>query len=448
MPESNTTMDERQARILQVVEDLLREAKKLGADAAEAGASQDSGLTLSVRMGELETVEFSRDNSLGIRLYFGQRKGSASTSDFSAKSIRETVKAAADIARFTSEDPFAGLADAELMAKAPQDLDLYHPWDIEVEEATRLCIDCEEAGRSLDPRICNTEGATLSTGSSLHIYGNSHGFLAGYPQSHHSLSCALLAEDDQGMQRDYWYSTDRNAKLLKDPAEVGRIAAERTLARLGARGLETQQAPVIFRAEIAPSLLRSLTAAIRGGALYRKASFLLDSLGKPILPDFVHIHEDPLKPRGLASAPFDREGVATSAKDLVKDGVLQTYILNSYSARKLGMTTTGNAGGVRNLSIESGELDLAGLMRQMDRGLVVTELMGQGVNLVTGDFSRGAAGFWVENGEIAWPVEEITIAGNLKEMFQRLVAVGNDNELPGATRTGSWLIESMTIAGN
>jgi PmbA protein len=250
------------------------------------------------------------------------------------------------------------------------------------------------------------------------------------------------------MQRDYWYSTDRDPGLLKEAAEVGHIAAERTLARLGAKGLGTMQSPVIFRAEVAPSLLRSLTAAIRGGALYRKASFLLDSLGKQILPDFVRIHEDPLKPRGLSSAPFDSEGVATSAKDLVRDGVLQSYILNSYAARKLGMTTTGNAGGVRNLSIDSGELDLAGLMRQMGRGLVVTELMGQGVNLVTGDFSRGAAGFWVENGEIAWPVEEITIAGNLKEMFQRLVAVGNDRDLPGATKTGSWLIESMTIAGN
>lgn len=448
MPEAKISMEERQARILQVVEDLLKEAKKLGADAAEAGASQDSGLTLSVRMGELETVEFNRDNSLGIRLYFGQRKGSASTSDFSAKSIRDTVKAAADIARFTSEDPHAGLADPELLNRNPQDLDLYHPWDIEVAEATRLCLECEEAGRALDPRICNSEGATLSSGSSLHIYGNSNGFLAGYPQSHHSISCALLAGDDQGMQRDYWYSTDRDAKLLKDPAEIGRVAAERTLARLGARGLETQQAPVIFRADVAPSLLRNLTAAIRGGALYRKASFLLDHLGKQILPDFVRIHEDPLKPRALASAPFDREGVATRAKDLVKDGVLQTYILNSYSARKLGMTSTGNAGGVRNLSIECGELDLAGLMRQMGRGLIVTELMGQGVNLVTGDFSRGAAGFWVEDGQIAWPVEEITIAGNLRDIYKGLIAVGNDNQLPGATRTGSWLIESMTIAGN
>lgn len=448
MPEIALSMQEREARILQVVEDLLKEAKKQGADAAEAGASQDSGLTVSVRMGELETVEFSRDNSLGISLYFGQRKGSASTSDFSAKSIRDTVKAAADIARFTSEDPYAGLAEAALMAKNPPDLDLYHPWDIGVEAATELCIACEDAGRGFDPRICNSEGATLSTGSSLHIYGNSHGFLAGYPQSHHSLSCALLAGDDQGMQRDYWYSTDRDARQLKDAAEIGRIAAGRTLARLGARGLGTMQAPVIFRAEVAPSLLRSLTAAIRGGAIYRKASFLLDCLNKPILPDFVRIHEDPLKPRALSSAPFDSEGVATSAKDLVKDGVLQSYILDSYSARKLGMATTANAGGVRNLSIDSGTLDLAGLMRQMGRGLLVTELMGQGVNQVTGDYSRGAAGFWVEDGEIAWPVEEITIAGNLRDMYQGLLAVGTDRDLPGATKTGSWLINQMTIAGN
>lgn len=456
MPESSIAtakedmqdMKAREARILQVVEDLLKEAKKLGADAAEAGASQDSGLGLSVRMGELETIEFSRDSSLGISLYFGQRKGSASTSDFSAQAIRDTVRAAADIARFTSADPYAGLAEAALMAKDLPDLELYHPWDIEVEAATELCIRCEEAGRSLDPRICNSEGASLSSGTSLHIYGNSQGFLAGYPQSRHSISCSLLAGDDRGMQRDYWYSTDRDPTRLKDAAEVGRIAAERTLARLGARGLGTLQAPVIFRAEVATSLLRNFTAAIRGGALYRKASFLLDSLGKPVFPDFVRIHEDPRRPRALSSAPFDNEGVATCAKDLVRDGRVQSYILDSYSARKLGMATTANAGGVRNLSIESGDLDLDGLMRQMGSGLLVTELMGQGVNTVTGDFSRGAAGFWVENGQIAWPVEEITIAGNLKDMFQNLVAVANDQDLPGATKTGSWLLERMTIAGN
>ncbi|MEO5342929.1 MAG: metalloprotease PmbA [Gammaproteobacteria bacterium SHHR-1] len=444
---SDISMIEQQARIQQIVEDLLKIAKDMGASAAEAGASQDAGLAVNVRLGELETVEHTRDNSLGISVYFGQRKGSASTSDFSPQAIRETVRAACDIARFTTEDPFAGLAEAELMARQVPDLDLYHPWSLDVARASALCLECEDAARGHDPRISNSEGASLNSGSGVHIYGNSHGFIGGYPFSRHSLSCAVVAEDESGMQRDYWYSVDRQGQGLDSPRQIGITAAERTLARLGSRSLSTRQAPVIFRAEVASGLLRSLIGAISGGALYRKASFLLDHLGRPIFPAFVQIEEDPLQPRGLGSAPFDNEGVATRAKALVEGGVLQSYVLDSYAARKLGMQTTANAGGVHNLAIKSGQLDLAGLMREMGTGLLVTEMMGQGVNRVTGDYSRGAAGFWVENGEIAHPVEEITIAGNLRDMYLNLLAVGTDNQLPGSTRTGSWLIGQMTIAG-
>ncbi len=446
MPE--ISMIEQKARIQQIVEDLLKTAREMGASAAEAGASQDAGLSVNVRMGELETVEHTRDNALGISVYFGQRKGSASTSDFSPGAIRETVRAACDIARFTTEDPCAGLAEAQLMATEVPDLDLYHPWALNVEQASEQCLACEDAARGHDARIVNSDGASLNSSTGVHIYGNSHGFSGGYPFSRHSLSCAVVAQDEAGMQRDYWYSVDRLGTELDSPEQIGITAAERTLARLGSRRLKTCSVPVIFRADVAPSLLRSLVGAIRGGALYRKASFLLDQIGQPIFPDFVQIHEDPLKPRGLSSAPFDNEGVATRAKHLVRDGVLETYLLDSYAARKLGLQTTANAGGVHNLTIESGDQDLAGLMRQMGRGLLVTEMMGQGVNPVTGDYSRGATGFWVENGEIVHPVEEITIAGNLRQMFRSLLAVGNDNHLPGSTRSGSWLIESMTVAGD
>lgn len=441
-------MLEQQAKIQQVVEDLLKEAKQQGADAAEAGASQDAGLSVSVRMGELETVEHTRDNSLGITVYFGKSKGSANTSDFSEKAIRETVQAACDIARYTTEDEFSGLADANLMATNIPDLDLYHPWEVTPEEATDLATACEQVARGHDQRIINSEGATLNSGSGIQVYGNSHGFIGGFPFSRHSLSCSVIAQDENGMQRDYWYSVARSQDKLASAEEIGKQTAERTVARLGGRCLETQTAPVIFRADAAPSLLRSLVGAIRGSSLYRRASFLLDHLDQPIFPEFVRIHENPHLIGGLSSSPFDNEGVATTAKDLVTDGILKSYVLDSYSARKLGMTTTANAGGVRNLTIESGDKDLSALMKLMGTGLIVTEMMGQGVNTVTGDYSRGAAGFWVEDGEIAYPVEEITIAGNLKNMFKGLIAVGNDNDIPGSTKTGSWLIDQMTIAGN
>lgn len=444
-PVSNT--DEQQAQLAQLVEDLLQEARRQGASAAEAGISRDAGLSINVRMGEVETIEHTRDQGIGITVYFGHRKASASSSDFSPDAIRETVRAACNIARFTTEDPCAGLADPERMARHIPDLDLHHPWGVSAEQAIELGVRCETAARDVDPRISNSDGATLNTHSGLQVYGNSHGFIGGYPSSRHSISCAVVGQQSDTMQRDYWYTSARAAEDLEDPEQVGRKAGERTLARLGARRLSTRQAPVIFQAEMAVSLLRSLIGAISGSSLYRRSSFLLDQLGQPLFPDFVRIHEDPLLPRGLASAPFDSEGVATGAKDFVTNGILESYALGSYSACRLGMQSTGNAGGVRNLAIEPGEQDLDGLLALMGEGLLVTEMMGSGLNMVTGDYSRGASGFWVENGEIQYPVEEITIAGNLKQMFAGLVAVGRDEERRGSTRTGSWLMEPMTIAG-
>ena len=437
----------RQATLEQMVEDLLKEAREQGASSAEAAASFDSGLAINVRKGDVETIEHTRDQGLGVTVYFGQRKGSASTSDFKPEAIRETVRAACNIARYTNEDPCSGLAEAELMAGDLPDLDLYHPWDITPEEAIELGIRCERAALDLDPRISNTEGAGINTHSGLHVYGNSHGFVGGYPSSRHSLSCSVIGRQEQSMQRDYWYTVARRAEQLEPEAEVGRIAAERTLARLGARKIGTCQVPVIFRADVAGSLLRSLISAISGSSLYRKASFLLDQLGEPVFPSYIQIQENPRMPGGLGSASFDSEGVATRDKQIIRDGVLQTYLLGSYSARKLGLQSTGNAGGVHNVSITPGDQDLDGLLRQMDRGLLVTEMMGQGVNMVTGDYSRGASGFWVEQGEIQYPVEEITIAGNLKQMFSQLLAVGNDLDLRSSIRTGSLLIERMTVAG-
>ena len=443
----NDTQD-RLARLEQIVADLLGEAKRQGASEAEAGVSSDSGLEASVRLGEVETVEHTRDNGLGVTVYFGKRKGSASTTDLSAEAVRDTVTAACSIARYTTEDEHAGLADADLMATEVPELDLYHPWALDVEAAIERALVCEDAARRSDARIDNSEGATLSSQSGVQVYGNSHGFVGGYPVSRHSLSCAVIGRQGESMQRDYWYTVARASEDLDPAEEVGRRAAERTLARLGARKLTTRTVPVVFKAEVAPTLLRSFVGAIRGSALYRRSSFLLDSLGRSVFPEWVRIHENPLLRRGLASAPFDSEGVATRPRDLVRDGVLQGYVLDSYSARKLGMQTTGNAGGVRNLAIESGERDLDGLLADMGAGLLVTELMGQGVNPVTGDYSRGAAGFWVEGGEIRHPVEEITVAGNLKTMFQGLAAVGSDEECRGSIRTGSWLIDSMTVAGD
>ncbi len=439
--------DERLARLRESIETLMSEARRRGSDAAEASVGSSAGLEVTVRLGEVETVEHTRDNGLGVTVYFGNRKGSASTSDLSPGALRDAVDAACTIARHTQEDRCAHLADAELMAGDIPDLDLYHPWPIGVEEAIQLAAECEEAARGFDERIVNSEGASLSSHAGIQVYGNSHGFIGGYPSTRHGLSCAVVGQHEGSMQRDYWWTSARASTDLDSARHVGERAAERTVARLGARRIGTRQSPVLFRAEVAAGLLRSLITAIQGSSLYRRSSFLLDHLGQRIFPEFVRVREDPRLPRGLSSAPFDGDGVATFAKDLVSDGVLRTYLLDAYSGCRLGMPTTGNAGGVRNLQIEMGDKGRDALIAEMGTGLMVTELMGQGMNPVTGDYSRGAAGFWVEGGEIQFPVEEITIAGNLKRMYQGLVAVGNDCDFPGSTRTGSWLIDEMTIAG-
>lgn len=443
-----TDSTQRQARLNAVVEGALAEARRLGASAAEAAASQDAGAVITVRLGEVETLEHTRDNGLGVTVYLGTRKGSASTSDLSAQAVRDAVAAACAFARHTMEDPAAGLADAADLAQEIPDLDLYHPWRIGVSEAIELIRGCEAAALDADQRISNSEGATFSSHSGVQVYGNSHGFLGGYPSSRHSLSCSVIGGEGEGMQRDAWWSLACKPADLEDPAAIGRRAAERTLARLGARRLSTRRAPVLFQADVAVSLLRHFLAAIKGGALYRRASFMLDRLGQRIFPEAVHIHEQPHLRGGLGSAPYDSEGVATRARDLVAGGVLQGYVLDSYAARKLGMRSTGNADGVHNLRIDPTGPDLPGLLKLMGTGLLVTELMGQGSNTVTGDYSRGASGFWVEGGEVLYPVEEITIAGNLVEMYQRLVAVGSDDVIPGATKTGSWLVDGLTIAGD
>jgi len=431
----------------QITRDILSQSKLAGATACEAEVSQGFGQNVSVRHGEVETIEYNRDKGLGVTVYFGQKRGHASTSDLSPQAIKDTVAAAVSIARYTASDEFAGLADENLLARDIPDLSLYHPWDLSVEQAIELAKTCETAAFAVDKRIDNSEGASVSTQESLFMYGNSLGFLGGYPSSRHDISCAVIAED-QGMQRDYWYSSRRDAGDLESAEAVGRKAGERTVRRLAARKIKTTECPVLFEAPIASGLIGHLVGAVSGGSLYRKSSFLLDSLGQQIFAPFVQIRELPHIPKGLASSPFDNEGVATRARDLIKDGVLQGYFLGSYSARKLGMASTGNAGGNHNLIIESSGQDFAGLLKMMDKGLVVTELLGHGINPVTGDYSRGAAGYWVENGEIQFPVEEITIAGNLKEMFKQIVAVGNDVLIQGSKQCGSVLIERMTVAGD
>jgi PmbA protein len=436
-----------QSRLEDMVQDLVAQAQQLGADEVEAGVSIDAGLSVTVRLGETETLEYNRDRALGLTVYFDHCKGSASTADFAPESLAATVQAACDIARYTSKDKYAGLADRENIATVIPDLDLYHPWDITAEQAIELAAECEDAARRVDSRIENSEGGTVSTNTGMRVKANTHGFMAGYKSSYHSLSCAVIGKQGDEMQRDYWSWSARDPADLASASEVGRIAGERTVRRLGTQRLSTRQVPVIYAADIASSLFGHFISAVNGGSLYRKASFLLDHLGKQVFPGFIHIHEQPLLPKGLGSAPYDREGVATRPHDIVRDGVLQAYVLDSYAARRLGMETTGNAGGVRNLTIEPGDRDLPGLLRTMDTGLLVTELIGFGVNNVTGDYSRGAAGYWVEGGEIQYPVDEITVAGNLQNMFMNIVEVGNDVDLRGNTRTGSVLIEQMMVAG-
>ncbi|MFN3919767.1 MAG: metalloprotease PmbA [Methylohalobius sp.] len=427
---------------------VLDQARKSGASAAEAWANFDEGLAVSARLGEVESIEHHRDQNLAVTVYFGQRKGSASTTNLDDTSLKETVEAACAIARFSNEDPYTGLPDPDKLAIEIPDLDLYHPWEISPDQAIERVIECEAEARSFHPEIVNSEGASLTSHRGIRVLGNTEGFLHGYPASRHSLSCAVVGKRGDQMQRDYWYTVARNPQDLDSPASVGRKAAERTVARLGARSLATRKCPVIYAAEVATSLIGHFLAAIRGGNLYRKASFLLDSLGKPVFPEFVRIHEEPHIKRGIGSAPYDSEGVATHPHDLIRNGIVKSYILDSYSARKLGLETTGNAGGVHNVIVDPGKLTREALLQEMGTGLLITELMGHGVNLVTGDYSRGAAGFWVEKGEIQYPVEEITLASNLKEMFSTLVAIGQDIDRRGNIQTGSIWLADMTVAGN
>jgi PmbA protein len=433
-------------RLADLAEDVIRRCRVAGASEAEVGASVDTGLSVNVRLGEVETIEHTRDRSFGVTVYFGKRKGSASTADLKADSISKTIEQACAIARYTEEDPCTGLADPERLATQFPELDLWHPWALAPESAIALGKQMEDAGRGM-AGISNSEGATVQTGESLSVYATSAGFVGKERGTRHSLSCVLIADDSAGMQRDYWYEAVRAAEDFPQAAAVGRKAAERTLARRDARKLDTRECPVLFAPEVARGLIGHMVAAVSGGALYRKASFLLDHAGKSIFPGFVDIVERPQLRRGQGSATFDAEGVATADRDLIRAGVLQRYVLGSYSARKLGLASTGNAGGIHNLVVAPGPDDFAGMLRQLGTGLLVTEVMGQGVSIVTGDYSRGAAGFWVENGTIAYPVEEITIASNLRDMFAGIVAIGNDVDRRSHILTGSILVQRMTVAG-
>ena len=426
----------------------LDRAKILGATAAEVEISTSLGQDVTVRLGEVETIEHNRDKGLGITVYLGQQRGNASTTDLSRDAIERTVKAALAIAKYTATDEYAGLADADRLARPPYaDFGLYYPWKLAVDDAIALGKRMEAAAFAVDKRINNSEGASVSTYESDFIYANSAGFSGGYPTTRHSASCTMIATSKQGMQRDYWYAMARDQQELESAEAIGRRAGERTVARLNAKKIASCEVPVLFEATVASGLIGSFVGAVSGGALYRKSSFLQDSIGETVFSPIVSIREDPAIRGGLASGPFDAEGVTTIARDVVKAGVVQGYFLGSYSARKLGMQSTGNAGGNHNLIVAPGELDFAGLLKKMKRGLVVTELMGQGVNNVTGDYSRGAAGFWVEDGQVAYPVEEITIAGNMKQMFKDIIAVGNDELALGSKRVGSILIARMSVAG-
>lgn len=444
-----------QDQFQQLIEDTLSIAQKMGATDAAAEVSEGMGLSVSVRKGKLENVERNRDKTIGITVFVGQRRGNASTSDFSPEALQQTVRAAYDIARYTAEDPAAGLPDEEDLAlgkAAKRDLDLFHPWAVTAEKAAELARRCEEAAMTVDKRITNSEGAGVSAQQSHFFAGNTRGFRGGYASSRHSLSVSPIAGRGNEMQRDFWYTSERDAKDMAKPEKVGRYAAERALARLKSRKIATCEVPVLFENTLAAGLLGAYVQATSGGALYRKATFLLDSLGQQVFPKHIDILEDPHILKGKGSAPFDDEGVLTRKRRVVKNGVVQGYFLSSYSARKLGMKTTGHAGGSQNLLLQSKltqpKDDLKAMIKKLDRGLFVTELMGQGVNYVTGDYSRGAAGYWVENGEIVHPVHEITIAGHIAEMFKQIVAVGADEYTYGSKTVGSILIEKMKIAGH
>jgi PmbA protein len=447
MPEAHATAAT--LPLEQVASLALEEARRQGASQSEADVSVSQGLSVNVRLREVDTIEYQRDRGLAVTVYFGKRKGSASTADLTAAAVRETVEKACAIARYTAEDPYAGLIEAQLLARAIPDLDLDHPWEVTPERAIELARACEAAGLAVDARVNNSEGAAVNTQRHTGVYGNSLGFLAGYSSTSHWVSCALLAQDGDDMQRDHWYTLARDPADLEAVAGIGRTAGQRALARLGARRLTTRKAPVGFTPDLARGLFRSFIGAISGPSQYRKSSFLLDAAGEQLFPQFLSMQERPHILKGLASSPFDQEGAATHDRDLVSAGVLQGYVLGSYSARRLGLKSTGNAGGIHNLIVTSTQaaLDTDQFLKRLGTGLLVTELMGQGVNGVTGDYSRGASGFWVENGAIAYPVQEITIAGNLRPMYRDILALGSDVDPRGGIRTGSVLIGEMTIAG-
>ena len=443
--------DYQRSDLAELVADVLARAKRMGATAVAAEVSESAGLSVTVRKGQVETIEQTRDKGLGVTVHVGHRRGNASTSDFSAAALERTVQAAYDIARITGEDPFAGLPDADMIAHDHADLALFDPWHLPVERAAEIAKAMEAGAFATSKAISNSDGASVSVHHGHFVLANSLGFIGGYPYSRHTISCSPIARAGREMQRDDWYSSSRSAELLADPATVGRYAARRALARLGARKISSRKVPVLFEAPLACGLLGAFVQAVSGGALYRKTTFLVDSLGKPVFANHIDLHEDPSVPGAFGSSPFDDEGVRTAARDVVEAGVVKGYFLSSYSARKLGMKTTGNAGGSHNLSLTSRNTragdDLPAMLKKMGTGLLITELMGQGVNYVTGDYSRGASGYWVEGGEIRHPVEEITIAGNMRDMFAAIVAIGADTIQRGTKQTGSILIESMAVAG-
>ncbi len=430
---------------------VLALAKESGASDCEVDVSEGFGQSVSVRCGAVETIEYNRDKGIGVTVYLGQHKGHASTSDFSAAAVRDTVEAALNIARFTAADPCAGLADANLLATPAQgfaELDLYHPWLISVDAAIDAAQRCEQAAFAVSPQVTNSEGATVSIQEGQFVSANSAGFMGGYPTSRHYISCSLIAGKDEAMQRDDWYSTARDAQQIAAPEAIGDYAARRALARLGARKIKTCKVPVLFEAPLAASLIGNFVHAASGGSLYRKTSFLVDSLGQQIFSKRVRISERPHLRGALASSFFDSDGVATRDREVVVDGVVQGYFLSAYTARKLGMQTTGNGGGSHNLIVHPSHGDFCAMLEEMGRGLLVTELLGQGVNYVNGDYSRGAAGYWVEGGKIVRPVEEVTIAGNLRDMFAHVAAVGSDVLMRGSKQVGSILVEQMKVAGS
>lgn len=436
-------------QLKQITQDVLKLAKSAGASSAETEVSFGTGQSVSVRMGETENIEYNRDKGVSVTVYFGHKKGQASSSDLSGAALKDTVEAACNIAKYTAEDTYCGLADAALMATEFPDLCLHHPWNMSVEEAIEIAKECEAAALEVDKkRITNSEGASVYNSEGVFAYANSHGFIGGYPSTRHSISCSVIAEAGDAMQRDYWYSNARDAKDMESAAYVGKRAGERTVMRLGAKPIKTGQYPVLFEAPLASGLISSLLSAISGGNLYRKSSYLLDSLGTTIAASLLNIEELPHLAKGIASSAFDSEGVATHARKLVENGMLHGYLLSSYSARKLGMKSTGNAGGSHNIVVADTMHSFTDLLRLMDTGLLVTEMLGHGLNMVTGDYSRGAAGYWVENGVIVHPVEEITIASNMKDMLKQIVAIGDEAIKQSAKQVGSILIEQMTVAAS